>query len=332
MQDIDALLIEHGVAVVFVITLLARVGAPVPAAPLLVIAGGLAVAGRAPLLGMFALAVLANLLGDAIWFWAGRRYGHRVMRLLCRISMSPDSCVRQSESIITRWGGSSLVAAKFLPGVSVVAAPMAGALHMSIPRFVGFDLLAGAIWSGLFLAVGFVFSDQIADVLVLLSQIGSTALGLAVIVVAAWALWRWWRRRQFRLEVAMPRITVQGLLDLIDGGHDPVIIDVRSNASQAIDVRRIPGATSVHLDEIHRHAKTLPHDREIVLYCNCPNEISAARAARLLREHGLIRVRPLAGGLEAWSTHGRPDPAAPAVVHMPVVPPPPETDAPAGAT
>ena len=118
----------------------------------------------------------------------------------------------------------------------------------------------------------------------------------------------------------MPRISVQGLIDLIDGGHDPVVIDVRSNASQTIDERRIPGAISVHLDEIHQHAKTLPHDREIVLYCNCPNEVSAARAARLLHDHGIIRVRPLAGGLESWMANGRPDPLVTSAIHMPVVP------------
>src|SRR4051794_37861288 len=101
MGEIDALLIQHGMAVVFGVTLIARIGAPVPAAPLLVVAGGLAVAGQAPLLGMFVLAVIANVLGDAVWFFAGRHYGHRVMRLLCRISLSPDSCVRQSEAIIT---------------------------------------------------------------------------------------------------------------------------------------------------------------------------------------------------------------------------------------
>ena len=155
------LLLRHGALLVFGATLLARIGAPVPAAPLMVVTGGLAVAGGPSLPMAFVVAVVANVLGDAVWFWAGRAYGGRVLGLLCRFSLSPDSCVRQSESLIARWGGSSLVAAKFVPGVSVVAAPMAGAVGMSVPRFVGYDMLGGAVWSALFLGLGVAFTDQI---------------------------------------------------------------------------------------------------------------------------------------------------------------------------
>ena len=145
MNDLLDLLIHHEAALVLVVTFAARVGLPIPAAPLLVMAGGLAVGGLVSLPLVFASSVLANVLGDWVWFQAGRRFGYRVMAQVCRFSLSPDSCVRQSESLIARWGGSSLVAAKFVPGVSVVAAPMAGALGMSLPRFVWFDALAGAV-------------------------------------------------------------------------------------------------------------------------------------------------------------------------------------------
>nr|MDP9124978.1 sulfurtransferase [Pseudomonadota bacterium] len=128
MRDLIPLLIAHGALIVFLITLAARVGAPVPAAPLLVLAGGVATAGQMSLLACLVVSVVANVLGDAVWYQAGRWRGHRVMKLLCRISLSPDTCVRQSEGILSRWGGSSLIAAKFLPGISVVAAPLAGAL------------------------------------------------------------------------------------------------------------------------------------------------------------------------------------------------------------
>jgi len=85
----------------------------------------------------------------------------------------------------------------------------------------------------------------------------------------------------------------------------PVVIDVRSRANADIDPRRIPGALLVELAEVPAHAERLPRDREIVLYCNCPNEASAARAARVLAGLGVTRVRPLAGGLEAWAASGR---------------------------
>ena len=128
MHDLVALLLAHGALIVFAVTLAARIGAPVPASPLLVVAGSLVEAGQISLAAVLAVSIAANVIGDGIWFGAGRRYGYQVLKLLCRISMSPDSCVRQSESFITRWGGSSLIAAKFVPGVSVVAAPMSGAL------------------------------------------------------------------------------------------------------------------------------------------------------------------------------------------------------------
>ena len=319
MHDLIALVVSHGAWLVFGVTFAARLGVPVPAAPLLVIAGALAMRGQgsgqgsahSAALTTFGLAIVANILGDGAWFWAGRRHGYKVLRLLCRISISPDSCVRQSESFITRWGGASLVAAKFVPGVSVVAPPMAGALGMSARAFLGWETLAAAIWAGVLMAVGVAFSAQIQQVLDLLSALGVAALeGLAVAAGAylAYLAWRTWRRRMFLRAVAMSRIEVADLRALLDGGHEPVVIDVRSEGGRVIDARRIPGAIAVVLGEINAHVPALRElagsNREIVLYCNCPNEASAAVAARALAQAGFTRVRPLAGGLDAWVAAG----------------------------
>ncbi|MGE5115137.1 MAG: rhodanese-like domain-containing protein [Betaproteobacteria bacterium] len=301
MRDLIALLVDHGVLIVFLVTLAARIGVPVPASPLLVVAGGMVVADRMSLAATVAASVLANVLGDGAWFQAGRRWGHRVMRLLCRISLSPDSCVRQSESLIARWGGSSLVAAKFLPGISVVAAPMAGALAMPVPRFLAYAVVAGAIWTGLYLALGAVFSDQIQRVLDIMADTGTVAGVVLLAVLAVLLALRWWRRRGALRDAAMARITADELRELIAGGHEPVIVDVRSAAGTQIDQRRLPGAIALPLEEIERRAVTLlPRDRDIVLYCSCPNEVSAARAARLLADLGFHRARALAGGLDGW--------------------------------
>jgi membrane protein DedA with SNARE-associated domain/rhodanese-related sulfurtransferase len=300
MEELVSILTAHGLAVVFGVTLAARIGAPVPAAPLLVVAGALAQADRLSVWACIAVSLAANLAGDAVWFWSGRRWGHRVLRLLCQISLSPDSCVRQSESIILKWGGQSLVLAKFVPGVSVVAAPMAGALAMSWTRFIVFGLLAGAIWTLAFLGVGMLFSNQVEQVLSVLAQGGEIAVVAVVLVLAALVAQRWWRRRRFRREVDIPRITVGELQDLMAGTLAPVVIDVRSGPSAKVDPRQIPGALAVELNAIEALAPQLPRDREIVLYCACPNEASAARAAVLLARKGVQRARPLAGGLDAW--------------------------------
>jgi membrane protein DedA with SNARE-associated domain/rhodanese-related sulfurtransferase len=304
MQEVTELVVQHGLLLVFAATLAARIGLPVPAAPFLVVAGALAAAGQMSWVLALAAAIVGNILGDGAWFLAGRRYGYRVLRLLCRISISPDSCVQQSESFITRWGGSSLIAAKFVPGISVVAPPMAGALGMSTLSFLGFETLSAAIWAGIFLGIGAFFSNQIQQVFDILSAMGAAAVVVLLVVVAGYLVLRYWRRRAFLLDVEMPRIDVAELCALMDSGQAPVIVDVRSDAGRSIDARRIPGAIPIELKDIARRAGELPGDREIVLYCNCPNEASAARAARLLADVGLTRARPLAGGLEAWAAAG----------------------------
>lgn len=305
MRELIAFTTVHGLQAVFFVTFAARIGVPLPAAPLLVVVGGLAAAGQIFLPAVLLLSIAANVLGDGAWFYGGRAYGPRVMRLLCRISLSPDSCVRQSEALISRWGGSSLIAAKFVPGVSVVAAPMAGALGMSIGRFLYFDVLAGALWSILFLGLGMIFSDQIQDILLAMADAGGIATAVLVIAVFAFVAWRYRRRAKFLRSIEMSRITVEDLYGLIEDGLDPVVIDVRSDAGVQMDARQIPGALTIHLAELRDRAAELPRDREIVLYCSCPNEASAASAARILAAHGFTRVRPLLGGLEAWIAAGR---------------------------
>ena len=300
MRDLIPLLVAHGVLVVFAVTLLARAGAPVPAAPLLVVAGGLSAAGQMSFLGTLVASVLANVLGDAVWYQAGRWRGHRVMRLLCRISLSPDTCVRQSEGILARWGGRSLVAAKFLPGISVVAAPMAGALGMSWRRFVAYDLGAGVIWTLAFAGLGAVFAGQIVVVLDVMTEFGAIATVAIVIALAVTITARWLRRRWMLSDRYAPRIAVHELRELIRRGEAPIVIDVRSPIAMLQDTRRVPDAIVATLAQLPETARDLPRDREIVLYCNCPNEVSALRGVRLLAEQGHHRVRALQGGLDAW--------------------------------
>ncbi|MFP5405360.1 MAG: DedA family protein/thiosulfate sulfurtransferase GlpE, partial [Gammaproteobacteria bacterium] len=205
-----------------------------------------------------------------------------------------------SESALSRWGGSSLVAAKFLPGVSTVAAPMAGALGMSWGRFLAFDLGAAVLWSLAFLVPGMLFSEQIVQILDALARAGVAALIALVLLLSAFLALRYLRRQALLRDAAMPRISVDDLHELIRQGADPIIIDVRSHESVRADPRQIPGAITVPLGEVASRAAGLPRDREIVLYCNCPNEVSAALGARALMAQGIERARPLYGGLEAW--------------------------------
>jgi membrane protein DedA with SNARE-associated domain/rhodanese-related sulfurtransferase len=319
MQALVDLLLRHGVLLVFLVTLGARLGAPVPAAPLLVVAGGLAAGGRFSFAAALVAAVLANVAGDAAWFAGGRRHGHRVMRLLCRISLSPDSCVRRSELLIGRWGGSSLIAAKFVPGVSLVAAPMAGALAMPWLTFLFFGVVSGAIWSLAYLVLGLAFSTEIQHVLDVMSDAGTHALIALGVLLAALLAQRWWRRRRAQRDRAMPRVEVHELRELLQGEEPPLVVDVRAAPSLDIDARRIPGARHVELHDIASLKDELHPERDIVVFCNCPNDVSAAQAARVLQSHGFRNVRPLAGGLDAWFAH---EPAGDATPAPPSAPAP----------
>ncbi|MCU7373928.1 VTT domain-containing protein [Paucibacter sp. O1-1] len=306
MRSLIELLVAHGVLLVFLVTLAARAGAPLPAAPLLVVAGGLAAEGTLSGWAVLVVAVLANIAGDAVWFVAGQRQGHRVMKLLCRISLSPDACVRQSEGLILRWGGRALLAAKFLPGVSVVAAPMAGALGMSWRRFIAYDFVAGLLWSGAFVLLGLMLSDQIQQVLDMLAGAGYVALAALALIVAGLILRRWWQRRRFaRRTRGGRRISIAEAAALQDRGEAPVFIDVRAAGGRAVDPRHIPGALLLEIDQIKSHAASLPRDRELILYCNCPNEVTAALAVTVLAEAGVTRARALVGGLDGWVGAGR---------------------------
>ena len=299
MNTLIELLLQHGVLIVFVATLVARVGAPVPAAPLLVVAGGLSAGEQLSAPAVLIAALVANLAGDTVWFVAGRRHGHRILRLLCRISLSPDSCVRQSESLILRWGGSS-----------VVAAPMAGAMAMPWRSFLAYGLIAALVWSLLFLALGLVFHRQIQEVLEVMANTGTAAIVALVVIIAALVALRFWRRRRAMHNLAMPRVSVGELRALLAQGRAPVIVDVRSPQSVQLDDRRIPGALHVPLEEMPGLADRLSADHEVIVYCDCPNEASAAVAARVLTSRGIKRVRPLTGGLDAWYAQLSADPVS----------------------
>jgi membrane protein DedA with SNARE-associated domain/rhodanese-related sulfurtransferase len=299
VDEFVELLLHHGPLLVFAVTLLKRIGAPLPAGPMLVVAGGLGALGQMSVAITVALSLAANLLGDAVWFLGGRRYGYRVLRMLCRISLSPDTCVRQSEGMFERWAGWSLIAAKFVPGVSVVAAPMAGALKMSWRRFLGWDLAAAAVWTALYMAVGYVFRRQVREMLQLIADLGTRA-AIALVVLAVLVLaWRLARRRRWSGGSEVERITPDELRTLIDAGMPPVIYDVRGSLARDA-TGMVPGAIPIDLDHLSTRTDDLPRDTHVVVYCNCPNDVSAVKAAGLLNKLG-NHVEVLHGGHDAWS-------------------------------
>ena len=290
-----------------------QMGLPLPATPALILAGT-AAAGRYAELGLLFLgSVAACLIADCAWYWAGRRFGGRVMRLICRMSLNPDSCVSDSQRRFEGWGGGALLVAKFVPGLSAIAAPLAGALNMRLRRFLYLSTLGSALWVAAFLLAGMLLVRQIHALQPRLVGYGREALLIAGAVLLGYLVIKWLRRWRFRSMLRMARISVQDLYRLLQSGSAPVVIDVRTRGGWTLDPRSIPGALHVPAADITAHVTPLPRDRDIVLYCNCPNEASAARVAQVLQRLGFARVQPLLGGLDAWVRAGYP-------VHQ-VVPP-----------
>lgn len=303
-DQIVALLVQYGLLLVFLNVLIEQAGLPLPALPTLVVAGSLAAAGQLPLVGVLLAALAGCLLSDLAWYAAGRRYGAGVMRTLCRISLSPDSCVRQSELQFQRWRAPVLLVAKFVPGLSTVAPPLVGAMGLGTRRFLLFDALGSLLWAGLAVMLGFAFADGVQRALAAFEQAGALALELLGALFAGYILVKWWQRRRLLIALRMARIEVDELAQALASSQPPLVFDVRAAGSRALDDRSIPGALAFDPSALDTLLAGVPRERELVLYCNCPNEVSAAKAARLLIGQGYRRVRPLRGGLDGWAAAG----------------------------
>jgi membrane protein DedA with SNARE-associated domain len=259
MAQLVELLVVYGVPLVFLNVFLEQLGVPVPAVPTLIVAGALSRENRMSSTNVLIAAIAASLLADWIWFALGRRYGYRILKLLCSISLSPDSCVRDTELRFERWGLKSLLIAKFIPGFSTVAPPLAGAARRSTAAFLIYDGIGAVIWAGSAVAVGRAFHRAIDRVFTFLEGLGWWA---AVIVASAIALMifvKWAQRRGFYRQLRMARISVHDLKMMMDRGEEPLVVDARSAMARESDPRRIPRAI-VMFEE-------LPLAREIIVYC-----------------------------------------------------------------
>jgi membrane protein DedA with SNARE-associated domain/rhodanese-related sulfurtransferase len=295
---------DQGLFLVFTHVLLQQLGVPIPAEPTLVVAGSLAARGLLPLPSLAGVTWLAVLIADSSWYWIGRRYGEQVLRVVCRLALSPDSCVRTAEQTFGRWGLKSLAVAKFIPGFSFVAPPLAGAMRVGWSSFLLFDVMAAVLWSSVGIGAGLIFYRQVDRVLATLGGLGGWTPVIAGIFLAAFVSGKCLQRRRFYRRLRMARISVEDLKSLVDGGANPVVFDVRTASARKRDPRRIPGAVTFDLSQADAAVAELPDEREVILYCNCPSEASAAGLARLLTDRGVRSVRPLAGGLQAWVDAG----------------------------
>lgn len=303
MTHLIDLILEFGLWLVFFNVLVEQAGLPIPAYPTLIVAGAYLAGDSRALLALVATGVAATVIADTGWYLTGRRYGMRILRTLCRISLSPDFCVAQTETMFVRYGPASMLFAKFVPGFASVSTAMAGAVGLRYWRFLLFDALGAVMWVGFAVALGHVFRDAIADMLTTLGALGQYGLALLAIALAAYMAFKWWRRRQVILQLRIDRISVDELRELMTRQRGATILDVRSQLTQAAS-GRIPGARAIDLERIAEGIADMPKDGDVVVYCACPNEASAVKVAQALKRLGFQRVRPLHGGIDAWIAAG----------------------------
>jgi membrane protein DedA with SNARE-associated domain/rhodanese-related sulfurtransferase len=304
MQHVVSVIEQYGLLVVFLNVLLAQSGLPLPAFPILMTAGALVTENRYQVPEIILAGVSGSLIADLAWYWSGKRYGRRILRVLCKMSLSPDFCVRQTETVFLKVGPWSLLLAKFFPGLSTISVAMAGATRMSLPLFLLFNGIGAFLFVSVAVVLGRIFQNAITDALLMLADIGKVGILFVLAVLGLYLLARWWRRQAFIRQLGLDRITVDELRGLIDEGQKLLILDVRPKEVRAQE-GIIPGAVPAHPEDIDPVVTAYSHDLEIVVYCACPNEVSAAIAAKHLKEAGFKKIRPLLGGIDAWIQAGQ---------------------------
>ncbi len=267
MPSFRSLLLQHGYAFLFCYIFAAQAGVPVPADPLLLIMGALSGDHHYTLWLSLMAATLAAVAGDCLWYELGRRRGRSVLRLLCKVSLEPDTCVRKTEAAFTRRGAGTLLFAKFVPGMSLVSMPLAGATRMPRWRFLLADTAGCLLWAVAYLAAGDLFHNQVDSLIGWLGLFGRRAGLVALSLFALYIAWKYLQRWRLRREMRINRITPQNALDLISSATPPTIVDLRHPSDIEREGLKIAGAILLHPDEVRSRSHELPQGQEIILYC-----------------------------------------------------------------
>ena len=329
-----AFFIHYAYLLIFLWVLVEQIGIPIPSIPLLLTAGTLTATHRVnPVAALFSV-LLACIIADTVWFSLGRRYGNSVLKLLCRLSFEASTCVSKTEGYFTRRGPVTLLFAKFVPGLSTVAAPIAGQTGMTYPRFFAWDIAGSILWAETFLLAGRWFGDIAQKSTRFFHWLGHFAFLIFVLMVLGFLAHRIWKQRKFLQQVRELRLEPTELKTMLDsaqvnGNIPPFIVDLRHPLDYLPDPRVLPGALRIGPNELRQHSEIIPRDRDVILYCTCPSEETSAKLALQLHKMGVYRVRPLRGGFDGWKQAGYPlvdyisdVPAAPTSVVQTIAPRP----------
>ncbi|HZY62107.1 MAG TPA: VTT domain-containing protein [Edaphobacter sp.] len=303
--------VHYAYLILFLWVLVEQLGMPVPSIPVLLTAGTLTATHRIHHSYALAVVLAACLIADTLWYGLGRRYGGNVLRLLCRLSFEAATCVSKTEGYFTRRGPVTLLIAKFVPGLSTVAAPIAGQTGMPYSRFLIWDLAGSILWAEAFLLAGRFFGDLAKRSAAFFQLLGHFAFAIFVAMVLGFFAYRLFKQRKFLQQVRSLRLEPEELKMMMDeaaaqGNIPPFVVDLRHPLDYLPDPRVLPGALRIGPNEIRQHSEIIPRDRDVVLYCTCPSEETSAKLALQLHKMGIYRVRPLRGGFDGWKQAGYP--------------------------
>jgi membrane protein DedA with SNARE-associated domain/rhodanese-related sulfurtransferase len=294
-----------GAWAVFASVFLTQLGVPLPAAPMLILAGTMATLGQGSLVNMLAAAISAVLIADTLWFIAGRYYGRTLLNSIVRFSLSLDNTLRRARNLFEHHGAPVLALAKFVPGLGLISAPLMGTTSMDVRIFWLWDLVGATLWASFYLMAGAAFVQKISDIMLFVQANGWTILDVGIALCLMILLYRWGRRLWFRRWMAKVRISPAELDALLRSASPPILFDARPASVRKKDAYGISGAIALDLASPDPVKVDTPA-RSIVIYCVCPNEATAKLIARQLHRKGIHRVHALRGGLDAWLKWGYP--------------------------
>jgi membrane protein DedA with SNARE-associated domain/rhodanese-related sulfurtransferase len=311
MPSILSLLAHHTYSLLFGWVLIEQGGLPIPSVPLMIAAGTMSAAHKLHVAYALPVILLACLISDSAWYFLGKNFGGRVLNILCRFSLEAATCVERTHGTVGKRGAFTLLFAKFVPGLSTVAAPIAGQLKIPYLTFVLYDMAGSLLWAGAWLFAGRFFGDIAKRSSDFFAVLGHFGIVLVLLMVGAVLLYRLVKRRQFLTQLEGLRLEPQQLMSMIadaeSAGHDrPFIVDLRHPLDVLTDPLILPGALRIGPDELKQRREIIPTDRDIILYCTCPSEETSAKVALELHRLGIKRVRPLRGGLQGWKDAGYP--------------------------
>lgn len=306
-----AFFVHYAYLILFLWVLAEQIGIPVPSIPVLLTAGTLSATHRIHHTYALAVVLVACMIADTSWFALGRRYGKNVLQLLCRLSFEASTCVSKTEGYFSKRGPVTLLISKFVPGLSTVAAPIAGQTGMSYSRFLIWDLAGSILWAETFLLAGRFFGDLAKRSARFFQLLGHFAFAIFVLMVFGFFAYRLMKQRRFLRQVRSMRLEPAELKAMLDnaeahGNTPPFIVDLRHPLDYLPDPRVLPGALRIGPNEIRQHSEIIPRDRDVILYCTCPSEETSAKLAMQLHKMGIYRVRPLRGGFDGWKAAGYP--------------------------